>query len=226
MKALREVSSILEECRHTSAIPTELKDGVHDVLFALRVALDYCANAIRTRFGLRREGEGYFPIYKNKKRFGERMKERFPGLEKQSLSVYDYLESVQPFQQGQAWLMEFNTLANEGKHKGYFKDEQRDQIRILGEAARTTNVIPGITIAPGANGSVKIAAGAKFVYRDTGKEISFPADIEWSTMDKAQSTPLRKELYFCSLQTEVISTLRRYYDGVNNIVENLASRLA
>lgn len=84
----------------------------------LRSALDYLAHDIRETYcPNRKRGKFYFPILSDHQQYRNQMSKWYPGLDKNAPSLWNYLESVQPYKrESSAWLGRFNRLVNENKH--------------------------------------------------------------------------------------------------------------
>lgn len=86
----------------------------------LRSALDYIAADIRDTccVRLKKSKRFYFPILPNRAHFSRKVERWFPGLESRAPDLWEFLESIQPYQPGHSWLRDLNQVTVSHRHRG------------------------------------------------------------------------------------------------------------
>jgi hypothetical protein len=115
---LTSVRATYEKSLHEKHVDDALKVDIKNLCENLRSALDYIAHDVREKHCTSASANDrfYFPILPDSASFSSRTAQWFPGLITTAPKVYGFLESVQPYQKGYAWLGLFNRLNNENKH--------------------------------------------------------------------------------------------------------------
>lgn len=128
---LREIKAEYEKSLHEQKVSDLLKVDIKNFCENLRSTLDYLAHTIRethcptanarTRF--------YFPIFQNNQSYASQMSNWYPGLNTSAPVLYQYLETIQPYQQGFEWLGKFNKLNNENKHGNLVEQTRHEEVK-------------------------------------------------------------------------------------------------
>lgn len=135
-RAEKSLSKIIEEYEkslHSKTIPADLKIDIKDYFGNLRSILDYLAHDIVEKYCPKAKPKDslYFPICQDHVSFETLMQKSYPDLKTTSKSVYDILESIQPFKNAKnQWLIHFNKLNNENKHERLVAQTIREKKRI------------------------------------------------------------------------------------------------
>lgn len=96
----------------------DLQVNIKNLCENLRSVLDYVAHDIRETHCTSADPKArfYFPIIEDNAGFDAQAKKWYPGLEITAPALWNYIESLQPFQPGAAWLGLFNKVNNDNKH--------------------------------------------------------------------------------------------------------------
>ena len=114
-----EIESQYRASLEKRQISSELKVEVKNFLENARSVLDYCAHEIGQKIGLPENQNIYFPVVEKNAQeanFKGSIGRSLPGLETKAATIYQYLESIQPYHSGYAWIVDFATIAAENKH--------------------------------------------------------------------------------------------------------------
>ena len=127
-----EVRAAYDKCLHDQTISSELKIDLKNLFGNLRSILDYLAHDIRETHcsSANPNAHFYFPILPDTATFQQRVNDWFPGLQSACVALWDYLESVQPYQSGFTWLGNFNRLNNENKHDSLVEQTRSEAERV------------------------------------------------------------------------------------------------
>lgn len=106
-----------ETSLHEKVIRDDLRVDIKNVFENLRSCLDYLAHELFEALcgTVKQPNRLYFPICISRIEFDKVMSRDYPGLEKTNKVVFDFLESIQPY--NNVWLRQFNQLNNENKHQ-------------------------------------------------------------------------------------------------------------
>jgi len=165
MKRASSIEALLNKARTTfndlkrayeaslqeKTIRDDLKVDIKNICENLRSCLDYLAHEMVE--GLcqpsGKQNLLYFPIRSSKAEFEKTMARDYPGLETANKSVFDFLESIQPYRD--AWLGEFNKLNNENKHQDLVEQTKTEhrRINVSGPGGGGVSWGPGVTFGSG-----------------------------------------------------------------------------
>lgn len=112
------IVSLYKSSLENKEVGSSLKIEVKNYFENARSILDYSAHDIANIFEIENKMI-YFPItrkYRNKDNFEKCIKKNLPGLKSKNLEIYNYLESIQPFNKEFSWLADFATLNIDSKH--------------------------------------------------------------------------------------------------------------
>jgi hypothetical protein len=106
-----------ETSLHEKVIRDDLRVDIKNIFENLRSCLDYLAHELfEALCGVAKKPDNlYFPIRSSRIEFDKFMNRDYLGLERANKQVFDFLESIQPY--NNAWLSQFNQLNNENKHQ-------------------------------------------------------------------------------------------------------------
>jgi hypothetical protein len=114
-------------------ISADLKIDIKNISGNLRSALDYLAADIRETCcpAANPNDRFYFPVLPTVNEFRARTRQWYPSLELLRSDVWNYFESVQPFQIGCEWLGNLNRVNNENKHEDLVEQTRVDNPRVV-----------------------------------------------------------------------------------------------
>src|SRR5438445_2719326 len=116
-----------EKSLHQKAVSPELKIDIKNFCGNLRSVLDYIAHDVReVCCPLAPQAIFYFPILPNMESFNATIRKAYPGLQAARPDVWNYLQSVQPYQPNRQWLGDFNRLNNEHKHDNLVEQKRTE----------------------------------------------------------------------------------------------------
>lgn len=115
---LKKIEGEYAKALNEQTIPDGLRIDIKNLTGNLRSALDYLAKDVRETHCPTANANAifYFPILSSVADFTSKMTAWYPGLDTAEQTLWDYLESIQPYHQGMSWLSQFNRLNNENKH--------------------------------------------------------------------------------------------------------------
>jgi hypothetical protein len=117
---------------HRQKIAPDLQVKIKSFCEHLRSALDYVAHDIRETYcknadpGMR----FYFPILASQSEFESQTNKWYPQLDGRAPDLWAYLESVQPYHEGYAWLAAFNRINNDNKHSDLVEQTRAETERV------------------------------------------------------------------------------------------------
>jgi len=113
-------------------VDPDLRIDIKNLCENLRSALEYLAQDIRARHcpGADPRKRFYFPILASRREFEGQTASWFPGLATSSPDLWAYLETVQPYHDGQRWLGDFNRVNNENKHGDLLEQTRAESERV------------------------------------------------------------------------------------------------
>jgi hypothetical protein len=113
---LKRISSEYDNSLHTKTVSAELRIDIKDYFSNLRSILDYIAHCIVDKYcpEANPRNKLYFPIRADHNGFETEMNKSYPYLISNNKTIYDILESIQPYKKDEnKWLTFFNKLNNE-----------------------------------------------------------------------------------------------------------------
>jgi hypothetical protein len=115
-----DIESLYRLSLSKKEIDSLLKIKIKNFLENARSILDFCAHDIAGVYQLKsKRGRIYFPIVakdKNLKIFEKHIEDYLTDLKLNNPTLWDYLESIQPYHSDYVWLGYLVTIANENKH--------------------------------------------------------------------------------------------------------------
>lgn len=135
---LEEIKTEYDKSLHDKKISDLLKVDIKNFYENLRSALDYLAHTIKETHCQSASGNArfYFPILPNARSFSSKMSNWYPGLDTSATMLYQYLESIQPYQRGYNWLGMFNKINNENKHGNLVEQTRHEKVRITASSCK------------------------------------------------------------------------------------------
>jgi hypothetical protein len=129
---LSSIRGTYEKALHEKLVDEALKIDIKNLCENLRSALDYIAHDIREKScpSASTRDRFYFPILPDSASFVRQTAQWFPGLATAAPKIYGLLESIQPYQDGYAWLGLFNRLNNENKHGNLVEQTKTETRRV------------------------------------------------------------------------------------------------
>jgi hypothetical protein len=135
---------------HEKAIREDLKVDIKNLFENLRSCLDYLAHELFEKLcsAAKKPKRLYFPIRYSHAEFEKVMTDEYSGLKGASEATFDFLESIQPY--NDPWLGQFNQLNNENKHQD-LEEQTRTETRQVTVSARGGAVSwgPGVIFGSG-----------------------------------------------------------------------------
>lgn len=125
-----QIHQLYEESAARRIASDRLKVSIKSFLEHLRSALDYQAHDIQERYCPKANPKAkvYFPITLSPEAFKSHVGQWCPCLQQSAPKIWQYLESVQPYQgKGKEWIGRFNLLVNESKHRDLVVHEYREE---------------------------------------------------------------------------------------------------
>jgi len=126
------IRTTYEQSLQKHQIDAGLKVEIKNLCENLRSALDYLAHDIREKYcpTSNPKDRFYFPILPNAASFNGTAGSWFSGLDISAPQIWSFLESIQPYQTGFAWIGSFNKLNNENKHGDLVEQIRKETHRI------------------------------------------------------------------------------------------------
>ncbi len=139
---------------HVRQVRPELQVDIKNFCENLGSVLDYLAHDIRERYCPAADPAArfYFPIMDDPKAFEGQVKKWYPDLDTAAPELWKYLQAIQPYQSGFAWLAAFNKLNNENKHGNLVPQTrtEMEQVRVSTPGVGTVTWTPqNVRFGPG-----------------------------------------------------------------------------
>jgi hypothetical protein len=115
------------------SVSDDLSIDIKNMCENLRSALNYLAHDIREIHcpSANKNDKFYFPIILDINQFQSRISQWYLGLDITSPSLWNYLESVQPYHgESTIWIHHFNRLTNENKHDSLIPQTKSTKERV------------------------------------------------------------------------------------------------
>lgn len=197
-------------------VSEELKIDIKNLCENLRSVLDYLAHEIIDSYcpNANPNDRLYFPITRDKDSFENKMKKSYPDLEKNNKMLYNYLESIQPYQSADAaWLGKFVEIANENKHQNLLPQERKE--------TRTVKVSRG-------QGSVSWGPGVNFGKGVSVMEVPIDPNTQMPIPNDLVTTEvtLWVDFRFSEVNESVLPLLKKALNGISEINRNVGNKFA
>jgi hypothetical protein len=126
---LQRIETAYNASLRSKSIPNGLKIDIKNLCENLRSVLDYLAHEIRDACcpAAKTNERFYFPILSDRKQFEVQVAKWYPDLNINCPELWNYIESIQPYNSAGSWLGNFNRLNNENKH-GNLVEQTRTEI--------------------------------------------------------------------------------------------------
>ncbi len=158
----QDIQELLEHSRsEIISISAQAKSGtinkvaLKNTLENLRSVLDYAAQDIRDKLkALSRDKipeKVYFPYGQKENHFKKSVKRNLPNLSSHMPSIYTLVHDMQPFKNGDPWLVDLCGLTNEVKHNNLNKTENKKSITIHQGGMPLVNISPGTQLEMSGN---------------------------------------------------------------------------
>lgn len=219
LRAENELKAITEEYESSLSaqnVSDDLRIDIKDLCGKLRSVLDYLAHDVRDNHcpTAKPKDRFYFPISPDRNQFEGQTEKWFPGLRTNNPDLYDYLESVQPYNSGFKWLSLLNRLNNENKHQDLVEQTriQSERVTVSGPGSGSVSWNPsGVTFGSG------VSIGGVPVDPRTQMPVPHPSQkIERVTW---------VDFRFAGIDVSAIGLLRESVAGANSIAEGVYKRL-
>lgn len=145
-----ELKTAYNSSLHEKHVRDDLKISIKNVFENLRSCLDYLAQDTFDTLcaGARKPDRLYFPIRPTAPEFAQAMSKYYPGLQAAAKTVYDLLESVQPYRD--PWLGQFNKLNNHNKHQDLVEQTRTEARHVtVSRGGGSVSWGPGVTFGSG-----------------------------------------------------------------------------
>lgn len=213
-KQLQEIKSEYDKSLHEQKISDLLKVDIKNFCENLRSTLDYLAHTVRethcpnanarTRF--------YFPIFQNNQSYTSQMSNWYSGLNTAAPALYQYLESIQPYQQGFEWLGKFNKLNNENKHGNLVEQTRHEEVKKI--TAHSNSSGSEVSWDPS---SVRFGAGVHIHSVPVDPSTQMPVPSGAQTITKT----IWVDFKFVGIGESAISLLETSLAGIESIVSEV-----
>ena len=201
------VRAAYDKALHDRSISAELRIDIKNLCGNLRSSLDYLAKDIREKHcpNANPNSRFYFPILPDALQFQNQMNNWFPGLRAACVDLWNYLESVQPYQSASTWLGKFNRVNNENKHESLVEQTRIETHRVnVSFGGGTVNWDPG---------AVKFGAGVFIGGVPVNPITQMPAPHPSQTVQKITWVDFR----FDGIDESAIALLQNSLTGIKQI---------
>ncbi len=116
--SLKNIEQQYREALTSKTVPISLQIDVKNFMENLRSALDYIAHDIYEKIigSIPPEKNVYFPYGQTENNFKSAIGSNLPNLTSLNPDIYNLIESVQPYKNGDDWIFQFCQIVNEKKH--------------------------------------------------------------------------------------------------------------
>ncbi len=131
----KNIESLYNSSLNKKEIDANLKIKIKNYLENTRSVLDYCAHDIADSASIVSD-KIYFPVVakeKNGTAFEGSIGRNLSELQSKNSILFDYLESIQPYQADCAWLGDFIDITNDNKHQNLTPQIRTESQRIKSE---------------------------------------------------------------------------------------------
>jgi hypothetical protein len=145
-----ELNTAYNSSLHEKLVSEDLKVLIKNIFENLRSCLDYLAQDIFDKYcaGANKPDRLYFPIRPSIPEFNQAIARDYPGLNAAAKTVYDLMESVQPYRD--PWLGQFNKLNNHNKHQDLVEQTRTEAKRVtVSRNGGSVSWGPGVTFGSG-----------------------------------------------------------------------------
>ncbi len=206
------IRGIYDKSLHEKHVDDALKVDIKNLCENLRSALDYVAHDIREIHcpSAGASDRFYFPILPDPTKFTQMTGQWFPGLLTAAPKVFQFLESVQPYQNGYSWLGLFNRLNNENKH-GDLVEQSRTEthhIKVAMQSGGSVSWNPG---------SVKFGGGVFIGGVPVNPATQMPIPHPSQTVERVIWVDFR----FSGIDASALGLLAEATKGVKAITEGI-----
>ena len=219
-KAKKQFSAIEREYKlnlDQQSISKDLGIDIKNLCENLRSALDYLAHDFREYYCPleNKKNMFYFPILPDINQFNKRVSEWYPGLDAIAPDLWDYLESIQPYNgKSTIWLSHFNKLNNKNKHNSLVPQTKttREEVHVsLNNGGRISWTPSGTTYGNGASiGGVPVDPSTQLPIPHPSQKVK---RIIWV------------DFHFKNIPGSAIELLKRSLDGVEAITSKVRKAL-
>lgn len=113
---IQDIQKQYEASLHAQEIPAVLQVEIKNLCENLRSVLDYLASDIHDTYCRDKKPRFYFPILSSREVFETKVEQWFPALRATAPSLWEYLESLQPYHDLFKWLGILAEATNQNKH--------------------------------------------------------------------------------------------------------------
>lgn len=203
--------SAYHESLQALSVSAGLRIDIKNLFGNLRSSLDYLAKDIHEKYcpNAKPNTRFYFPILPDASQFQGRMNNWFPGLNISCADLWNYLESIQPYNPGFEWLGKFNRVNNENKH-----DSLVEQTRVETQRVNVSFGGGSVNWDPGA---VKFGSGVFIggVQVDTRTQMPIPHPSQ--KVEKVTWVDFR----FDGIDESAITLMEQSMFGIKTIVTSI-----
>jgi hypothetical protein len=147
---LGELKAAYDTSLHEKHVREDLKVLIKNIFEYLRSCLDYIAqDTFETYCSTAKKPDRlYFPIRTTAHEFSLAVSKDYPSLQSTSKTVFDLLDSVQPYQD--PWLGQFNKLNNHNKHQDLVEQTRTEAKHVtVSRGGGSVSWGPGVTFGAG-----------------------------------------------------------------------------
>lgn len=131
----KNIEDLYNSSLHEKEVSSDLKIKIKNYLENVRSILDYCAHDIADIIGVT-NNIIYFPIVEkssNINKFQGSVGRNLPKLYLVNKDLFDYIESIQPYNQNYEWLADFVTVTNDTKHSQLTPQTKTETQRVISQ---------------------------------------------------------------------------------------------
>lgn len=219
LRAQNQLTDIAEEYKNSLAnqnISNLLKVNIKNYCENLRSVLDYLSHEIHELYySSSSNSRFYFPILSDNSQFTSRMNQWFPSLSTKNIAIYNFLESIQPYQANYKWLGDFNKVNNENKHGSLVQQTRKETIKIT---AKSTFGGGSVTWIPK---SVKFGRGVYINGVPVNPVTQMPIPSPTQTVTKN----IWVDFVFDGINQSALKLLNDSFTGISDIYKKLEATI-
>ena len=215
LKSKNQLDDISEEYKNSLTnqnISNLLKVDIKNFCENLRSVLDYLAHEIHEQYcSSSSNSRFYFPILSNNSQFTSRMNHWFPSLSTKSITLYSFLESIQPYQPNYTWLGYFNKVNTENKHGSLVQQTRKETTTIT---VKSNLVGSSVTWNPE---NVKFGSGVSLIGIPVDPTTQMPIPSPTQTVTKT----IWVDFIFDGINQSALKLLNDSFVGISHICKKL-----
>jgi hypothetical protein len=216
-KQLTEIRAEYKKSLDAQNVTDLLKVEIKNFFENLRSVLDYSAHSIREKYcpSANPRTRFYFPILPNINSFTSQMNNWYPNLSSSCPDIYNYLESIQPYNSGSEWLGHFNKVNNENKHGNLVEQTRHEEVKRI---TAKSHVGGEVSWDPS---SVKFGSGVFIHGVQVDPATQMPEPSTHQTIEKT----IWVDFKFSGINVSVLSLIENTLSGVEKISKEVKKHI-